>query len=523
MLLCGKAFCSVPVIPVPAGYTVAEGTMNAAAMRVTYKGELATEAAYLGSKLAQTAKPAAGAAAKTVKIHLKTGLRNAAPGSYTLKVTPQGATVTGADAAGVFYGAVTLSQMAAATGGLIACGTVTDSPRYQWRGFMLDEARHFSGEQKVMQILDLMAYFKLNRFHWHLTDSEGWRIEIKGYPRLSQVGGQGNWSRPQSTVAQYYTQEQIRRIVAYAAERHIEVIPEIDMPGHANAANKAYPELSGGKGVQNPDFTFNPGKESTYAVLSAVLREVAGLFPSKYMNMGGDEVSFGIDAWGEDPDVQALIKRESLSGVKDAENYFINRISDTIRAIGKQPVGWEEILAANPDKKTVVLWWRQNKPEELMRSLSGGYPTVLCPRLPCYLDFIQDKRDRWGRVWVEAYNRLQDVYAFPDALLTPMAVADTLRTHIIGIQANVWRERMHDLKRLDYMMWPRLCALAESAWSVPGNKDFGDFSRRMDNVYTLFDSLGIYYYDHRDPSRHPEAQGREKNENQEGKPADFID
>lgn len=161
---------------------------------------------------------------------------------------------------------------------------------------MLDEARHFSGEKRVKQILDLMAYYKMNRFHWHLTDAQGWRIEIKQYPKLATIGGEGCHSDP-DTPAQYYTQEQIRDIIAYAKERHIEIIPEIDMPGHATAANKAYPEYSGGGTEEHPEFTFNVGKEETYTYLTNILKEIAALFPSPYLHIGGDEVAYGIKAW----------------------------------------------------------------------------------------------------------------------------------------------------------------------------------------------------------------------------------
>lgn len=525
-LCAGRLSAASPVIPAPLNYEERTGAMNLSAVKVKYPAALAAEGRYLEAKLrevATQASPMPPATGRTVTVGLKIDRKAGAPGSYKLNVTPRRAEIIGADTEGVFHGAVTLLQMASAGKGLVQCAAVSDAPRFAWRGFMLDEARHFSSEQKVMQILDLMAWYKLNRFHWHLTDSEGWRIEIKSYPRLTTVGSKGSWSRPESTEPQFYTQEQIRRIVAYAAERHIEVIPEIDMPGHATAANRAYPELSGGEGKQNPHFTFNPGKEVTYTMLGKVLREVAALFPSQYIHIGGDEVSFGIDAWDTDPDVQALIKREKLASPKQAEDYFVRRIADTVRSIGKVPVGWEEILSSKPEKNTVIMWWRQNKPEELFRSLSEGYTTILCPRVPCYLDFLQDPTHKWGRLWVKAYCPLESVYAFPDSTLDELAVPDSLRRHITGIQANLWRERIHELRRLDYMMWPRLCALAESGWSAPSVKNFADFSRRMDYAYDLLDRLGIYYYDHRDPSHHPEAPGREKNETEEGKPAVFID
>lgn len=426
---------------------------------------------------------------------------------YVLEMQPRVVVIRGGSAAGVFYGIQTLLQERLVDGSL-PCGRIEDAPRYAWRGYMLDEARHFSGAARVKLLLDQMARFKMNRFHWHLTDEQGWRIEIRSYPRLAAVGGIGCHSNP-DTPAQYYTQEEIRDIVAYAAARHIEVIPEIDMPGHATASNRAYPEYSGGGTEQHPDFTFNVGREETYTFLTDVLREVAALFPSRWLHLGGDEVAYGSEAWMRDSYVQALMRREGLTTVKQAERYFMQRMADSVRMLGKIPVGWDELLDLGMDpERCLVMWWRHDKPDYLRRALDGGYTTVLCPRKPLYFDFVQHADHKWGRVW-DGFCPLEDVYAFPDAWFDGWGMTPERSRHILGIQANVWSELMHTPERVDFMTFPRLCTLAEAAWSQPGVKNFDDFMRRMEAVFATFDRLGIYYFDPRDPGHHPEPAGPE--------------
>lgn len=426
---------------------------------------------------------------------------------YVLELHPRKITVRGGSAAGVFYGIQTLLQEMQ-DGGVLPYGRIEDAPRYAWRGYMLDEARHFSGAARVKLLLDQMARFKMNRFHWHLTDEQGWRIEIKGYPRLATVGGTGCHSNP-DTPAQYYTQEEIRDIVAYAAARHIEIIPEIDMPGHASASNRAYPEYSGGGTEQHPDFTFNVGKEETYAFLTDVLREISALFPSEWLHLGGDEVAYGSDAWKRDPHVQALMAREGLTTVKQAERYFMRRMADSVRMLGKTLVGWDELLDLGLDpQRSLIMWWRHDKPDCLRRSLDGAYTTILCPRKPLYFDFVQHADHKWGRIW-DGFCPLEDVYAFPDAWFEGWGMTSEWSAHILGIQANVWSELMHTAERVDFMTFPRLCALSEAVWSQPDVKDYGDFMRRMEAVFASFDRLGIYYFDPRNPGHHPEPAGPE--------------
>ena len=465
---------------------------------------LGNEAGFLGNSLSGLGYrpeivPTAGKSTKGIELLIDATLPEE---GYMLETRPNGTVrISGGSPAGVFYGIQTLLQQL--ENGGVRAGVVRDAPRYPWRGFMLDEARHFSGEARVKLLLDMMARYKMNRFHWHLTDEQGWRIEIERYPLLSTVGGAGNNSDPDAPV-NFYTQKQIRDIVAYAATRHIMVIPEIDMPGHATAANRAYPEYSGGGTPEHPEFTFNVGKEETYTYLTNILREVAGLFPSPYMHIGGDEVAFGIKAWESDPHVQALMQREGLRTVKEAERYFMHRMTDSVRTLGKTLVGWDELLDLGLDNSdTVIMWWRHDRSENLRRSLAEGFTTILCPRRPLYFDFVQHDSHKWGRRW-DGFAPLEDVYAFPDGLFSQLDLPSEQMPLITGIQANLWTELVHDPERADFMIFPRLCALAESAWSAPEVKNYYGFMSRMEDSFALFDRLGINYFDPRDPSRHPE-------------------
>ena len=511
------------IVPLPNSVEWKNETLSIQDIAVITLDNLTTESAYLVSKLNKLGYNTNTHPTSKNTITLNLSKNSKVKESYILNVSKDGIAITGSDKAGVFYGAISLLQLIDTYDGKIPCMKIEDTPRYHWRGFMLDEARHFFGIEKVKQILDLMAYFKLNKFHWHLTDSEGWRIEIKKYPKLAEIGGRGYWSDLESDELNYYTQEQIKEIVAYAAARHIEVIPEVDMPGHANAALKAYPQYSGGSTEQYGEFTYNPGKEETYQFLANILKEVKELFPSQYMHIGGDEVAFGIESWNTDNDAQALIHRKGFTNLRQAEKYFIDRMSDTVRSLERKLIGWEELVELEADTSTTIMWWRQNKPEVLDRALTLGYKTILCPRLPCYLDFIQDKNHKWGRVWTGNFNRLQGLYTFPDDKITAADISAMQKQSIIGIQANMWTERVPSSKRLDFMIWPRLCALAESAWTQPANKDFVGFEQRMSYIYTLFDKIGIYYYDHRNPSHHIEVPGRERGEVKREKPMTFID
>lgn len=433
------------------------------------------------------------------------------PEGYALTVNKNNILISAGTLNGAFYGLQTLRQLIIFSekknGKLfIPCCSIVDEPRYSWRGIMLDESRHFFGMEKVKQMLDIMALHKLNIFHWHLTDCAGWRLEIKKYPKLTTVGGIGNNNEPDAP-ATYYTQDQIREIVKYASDRFIQVIPEIDMPGHAAASNRAYPEYSGGGSENYPEFTFNPGFDGTYSYLTDILKEVTELFPSPYIHLGGDEVHFGNQQWNTNMQVKALMKKNKLSDLKAVEQYFVRRMADTIKSLKKTTVGWDEIvdLKLNP-KDVVIMWWRHDKPFQLDSALADKYNVVLCPRIPLYFDFVQYDTHKWGRRWKGAYAELETVYNFPFDTLFRI---QEFKNQVLGIQANLWTEVIHNDKRLDFMTYPRLSALSEAAWTNGNIKEYSSFLVRLKPMLEYLKGKGIYYFDPFVPGQNPEPAGPE--------------
>lgn len=427
--------------------------------------------------------------------------------AYRLTIASGGITVEAGHAQGCFYGLQSTMQLLNQSRGnrSLPCAVIQDQPRFGWRGVMLDESRFFFGKETVKQILDFMALHKLNKFHWHLTDVPGWRIEIREFPLLTSVGGIGNHVDPKAP-AKFYTQDDISEIVRYAADRFIEVIPEIDMPGHATAAVKAYPEYSGGGSERYPEFTFHPGKDATYTFLARILREVAGLFPSKYIHIGGDEVHFGNEQWSKLPEVKQLMDKHQLESLVDVEHYFLHRMADSIKTIGKTVFGWDEVVTAGlSNDNTAVMWWRHDKPALLKESLQKNYQVVLCPRIPLYFDFVQHESHTHGRKWTGNFAPIEKVYQFPSSDLTGGIPADN--PLIMGIQANVWTETIHTPERLQFMLYPRLSALAEAAWTRPERKDFENFRPRLENMLELYQKKGIRFYDFRQSGNDPEVHG----------------
>lgn len=425
--------------------------------------------------------------------------------TYKLVMLDNKINIEAASDEGLFMGAVSLLQLIRQTPIVanhidLPNWNIADKPQFEWRGFMLDESRHFFGIEKVKQLLDWMAFYKLNRFHWHLTDEPGWRIEIKKYPLLTLIGGIGNFVE-ENAPTKYYTQEQIKEIVAYAAERFITIIPEIDMPGHATAANRAYPQHSGGGSEKHPEFTFHPGKESTYQYLSNILREVNTLFPSGLIHIGGDEVSFGNQNWNGLPEVKQLMQKEKLNDLKDVERYFIKRMSDTLTSINSKTLAWDEVVDFKLRKdSTIIFWWRHDQPQQLNEAISNGHQVVVCPRLPFYYDFVQDSTHNYGRKWEGKFNTLKSIYNYS------LPTISRHNSHqILGVQANLWTETVENTNRLDYLVFPRMTALAEVAWNSPSNRtDFEDFMERLKYQLPLYDEAGLYYYNPFKPYNRPE-------------------
>jgi hexosaminidase len=437
------------------------------------------------------------------------------PEGYSLAVSSNHITLRARSAPGLFHGVQSLLQAASAnqqgvgTPIFIPAASITDAPRFEWRGLMLDESRHFFGKQTVKDLLDVMALLKLNRFHWHLTDEPGWRIEIKKYPKLTSIGGRGNWSNPAASAA-YYSQADIREIVAYAAQRHILVVPEIDMPGHATAACRAYPEHSGGGAGQWTGFTFNPAREETYQFLEQVLREVAALFPGPYIHLGGDEVHYGNQSWSTNPQIVKFTHNHGMTNAAQVEQYFVRRMTGVIQRLGKTTMGWDEIAGAGvPQSGSVVMWWRHDRPQVLTQLLAQDYRVVLCPRLPCYFDFAQDESHQHGRRWKGAFNTLTSTYQFPEPVTDGLIPAGR-EGNVLGLEACVWTERIQNRERMAFMTFPRLAALAEAAWTPAAAKDITSFTNRLPVFLRELERRRIPYFNPLAPAETPEPPGPEK-------------
>jgi hexosaminidase len=424
---------------------------------------------------------------------------------YEIVVKKSGILITAKKSQGIFYGLQSVRQLlppqiesSGRVEGLqllVPLVQIKDRPSYPWRGLMLDESRHFFGKAYVKKLLDQMALLKMNVFHWHLTDAPGWRLEVKKYPKLTTVGGIGNHSDPNAPAA-YYTQNDVREVIAYAAERHIQVLPEIDMPGHATAANRAYPEHSGGGNEKRPDFTFNPGRQETYSFLTDILEETAALFPAPWIHYGGDEVHFANSQWIDIPEVKTLMNEHGLDDLKDVEHYFNRRMADEIRRLGKKTVAWDEVVDAGIDPdESIIIWWRHDVPEQLIKALDKGHEVVLSPRRPLYLDFVQDDAHQIGRRW-DGYNDLEQVYNYPGF---PAG-------QILGMQASLWTETVQTEERGDFMIFPRLTAIAEAAWTGASNKDYECYRKRLRAMLKRYDVMGIDYYDPFAPEKNPEPQ-----------------
>lgn len=504
--LSAQSLCPVIPMPVQADKAGGEFFLNDQTPVIAASPEALPEAQVLQKQLLKftgisvAVQPQSSRPAITLKLE-----KGSNPAAYTLNMSPRGITVSAASREGLFYGLASFMQLARKAQGKtpgiqVPCWNIKDAPLYRWRGFMLDESRQFFGKAEVKKLLDEMAFYKLNRFHWHLTDEPGWRVEIKQYPRLTLVGGIGNHHNP-TTPAAYYTQDEIEEIVAYARERHITVIPEIDMPGHATAANRAYPQFSGGGSAKYPEFTFNPGKEETYQYLTNILKEINVLFPSGMIHIGGDEVSFGSEKWKTDPAVQQLMQKEKLTTLEQVEHYFIKRMADTLMKLNTMVLGWDEVTAAAlPAEKTMVFWWRHDKPQQLKEAIDKGYKVVLCPRIPFYFDFVQDSSNLVGRRWAGSFAPLKSVYNFSTATLP--AGINGKSPLIEGIQANLWTETVSSTQRMYYLTFPRLIALAEAAWTQPEKKNFEQFEQRLKAALPLLKQSDIYYLD--TPAKTPE-------------------
>ncbi|BEG98977.1 glycoside hydrolase family 20 protein [Bacteroides sedimenti] len=424
------------------------------------------------------------------------------PESYQLLVTPKQITISAKNGAGLFYGVQSLLQLINQNEGSsiksIPALQIKDEPRLTYRGLHLDVSRHFFTKEFIKKQLDMMAYYKLNRFHWHLTDGAGWRIEIKKYPLLTDVTA---W-RPYNTWKEwwkngrkyctkdnpkaqggFYTQEDIKDVVAYAQKRYITVIPEIEMPGHSEEVLAVYPQLScSGKPYVNSDFCI--GNDSTFTFLQDVLTEVMDLFPSKYIHIGGDEA--GKSGWKTCPKCQARMQNENLKDVDHLQSYLIHRIENFLNAHGRKLLGWDEILQGGLAPDATVMSWRGE--EGGIASAKAGHQAIMTPGAYCYFDAYQDAPNSEPEA-IGGFLPLQKVYSYnpvPDSLTAEQ------KKLIMGVQANLWTEYVPTPEHAEYMIYPRLLALAEVGWTAPENKSYPEFRQRALKAVDFLESRGYH-------------------------------
>ncbi len=450
-------------------------------------------------------------------------------GAYTLKVNSNSVSIAGDNEEGVFYGIQTLLQLLPSNNSKSATGNqrleipqlkITDYPRFGYRGMHLDVGRHFFNVDFVKRYIDYLAYQKFNYFHWHLTEDQGWRIEIKKYPLLTSVGGYRNGTiigkypgkgNDSLRYGGFYTQEEIKDVVKYAAERYITVIPEIEMPGHASAAIAAYPQLScfpdqptkvaettpwagsrSGKQVQQtwgvfPD-VFCPS-EFTFSFLQDVLDEVIPLFPSKYIHIGGDECPK--ESWKRSPFCQQLIKDKNLTDEHGLQSYFIQRMEKYINSKGKKIIGWDEILEGGLAPNATVMSWRGE--EGGIAAAKQDHDVIMTPNTYVYFDYSQTKNE--DSLTIGGFIPLEKVYNYEPF---PPALNNNEAKRIIGVQANLWTEYITNGNKVEYMVFPRMSALSEVAWSPKEKRNWENFQQRLPALYDRYKMWGADYSTHND-------------------------
>ena len=438
---------------------------------------------------------------------------------YLLTVSQKGVTILGGSAAGVFYGIQTLRK-AVKEGSIMNPVIITDAPRFVWRGMHLDCSRHFFSVDFVKKFIDLLALHNMNRFHWHLTDDQGWRIEIKKWPKLISVGSKrsGTIIGTNSDIDDgipyggYYTQDEAREIVAYAAARHITVIPEIDMPGHMLAALASYPELGCTGGPYQVGHYWGVYKdvlcvsnERVYQFVEDVLTEIMDIFPSEVIHIGGDETP--TDKWLQCPRCQALQKQlpapqqaagdfEPLtSKLSPLQAHFTKKVFDFLTSKGRRALGWDEILDGSP-QDAMIMSWRGTEPGAT--AAETGHDVVMTPTTYCYFDYQQVKDTQFEPSRCGGFIPIEKVYSLDPA---PDSLSVTAREHILGAQANLWAEYMTNEAMVEYQALPRMSALSEVQWTQPERKDYEAFKERLTRLTALFELYHYQYAKHLWPDR----------------------
>jgi len=510
-----------PIIPRPQLVKVSDGHYQLKQqIQISADNRFSSEASYLTEILSKHIKVVGEGSTSTngaSSLLIAISDIDLGPEGYQLIVNKSGVIIKASAPAGAFYGVQSLIQMLPAQ--VLAKDSVvhdlklpyveiTDAPRFAWRGFMLDEARHFQGKQVVKKLLEQMAQQKMNVFHWHLTDDQGWRIEIKKYPRLTEIGSKrsdtqlGGWNskkRSGEVHQGFYSQDDIREIVAFAAKRHITIVPEIGMPGHASAAVAAYPELgTGRREIEVPVVfgkmvdSYNAADEKVYQILSEILDEVVALFPGQVIHIGGDEVRF--DQWKDSAEIKTLMKRENLQTMADVQIYFTNRMSKIIEAKGRRMMGWNEIMgddlhgflkdgqtskAASLSKSALVHFWKGSR-DLAENAIKQGHQVVNSWHMYTYLDY--------------GYRTISMAKAYHfDPIFS--GLEQKYHNNVEGLGCQMWGEWIPTSERMYKQVFPRLSACAEVGWTELTRKDFAGFQQRMDTQYQRWQVQDIPYAD----------------------------
>ena len=513
---------AIAIVPQPESLTVARGEFKLSASTVIWTD---ASSADIARRFAASLAPATGltipvriGAAPVTGIVLTRDARLTRLGAegYELTVTPRRLTIRGRERAGVFYGLQTVRQLLPpeifreakvdSVAWTVPALRIVDRPRFTWRGAHLDVGRHFMPKEFVKKYIDLLALQKMNSFHWHLTEDQGWRLEIKKYPRLTEVGAWrtqtivGHQPGSDSTTWQYdgqrhggyYTQDDVREIVAYARDRFVNVVPEIEMPGHALAAIAAYPEL--GVTGQPADVGMRWGvyanilnaDESTITFMQDVLTEVLSLFPSRFIHIGGDEADKAL--WKTSPRIQDRIRELGLKDEHELQSWFIHRIDSFLTAHGRRLVGWDEILEGGLAPGATVMSWRGTQGG--IDAARAGHDVIITPTSHTYFDYYQSRNTTGEPLAIGGFLPLETVYAFDPV---PAEMEPESRSRVLGAQGQLWTEYLPGPKQVEYMAFPRLTALAEVLWSPPERRNFSDFSVRLEEYLRRLAILDVAY------------------------------
>lgn len=523
------------VIPKPAELTMQVGKFVIdGGTSISATEGLNEEATFLAESIQQLTQVSPSVTDQKASIALALNNQIENEEGYTLEVTPDQINISGKNAKGVFYGIQSLVQLislpeegSSITDVTVPAVTIKDQPRFIYRGMHLDVARHFFDVDFVKKYIDMIAMHKMNTFHWHLTEDQGWRIEIKKYPELTKVGAYRNGTitghypgetNDNERYGGFYTQDDIREVLAYAQKRHVEVIPEIELPGHSQAAIASYPYLScfpeeptevpnglmseaskeqqkngQPKVVQESWGVYNDvycaGKEETFAFLEGVLDEVTALFPSKYIHIGGDECPK--KNWERCPNCQKRIKEEGLADEHELQSYFVTRMEKYLNSKGKQIIGWDEILEGGLAPNATVMSWRGVKGG--IEAAKQDHNVIMTPNSNCYFDHYQSKDTDNEPLAIGGFLPVEKVYSYEPV---PEELSADQQHYILGAQGNLWSEYIKTEEYMEYMALPRATALSEVVWSQKEDKDFEDFKSRLTHMRKLYEVKGYNYAKH---------------------------